>query len=307
MTKTIKTLIKDIHHVLETGEGWTDEISQWVADDISKSLSRQFNSIGQERKRTLRPSSLGTPCERKLWYSINSRIDPEPISPSTRNKFIFGDITESYLLGLCKAAGHSVVGLQTIVDIDGIRGARDCIIDGMLVDVKSASSRSYEKFKRNQLRRDDPFGYLSQISSYLYGSRNDPLLTEKDKVGFLAFDKQFGHICFDVYDVSDLVAKKSEEVAHKRKVVKQDKPPERPKWPRYEYDRKTKEYVLAEVAEDWAEGKSGNRKLSTQCSYCDYKKECWPNLRTFLYANGPKYLTKVVNEPRAFEEGKEGF
>ena len=305
--KTIDTLVKDIEHVLNTGEGWTDEISKWVADDISKSLSRQFSSIGQERKRTLRPSSLGTPCERKLWYSINSRTEPEPIPPSTRSKFIFGDLTESYALGLCKAAGHSVVGLQTIVDIDGIRGARDCIIDGMLVDVKSASSESFKKFKRGGLRGDDPFGYLSQISSYLYGSLDDPLLTEKNKVGFLAFDKQFGHICLDVYDVSDLVEKKSEEVARKRKIVKQDKPPDRPKWPRYEYDRKTKEHTLAEVEEDWSEGKSGNRKLAKPCHYCDWKHQCWPNLRTFLYNNGPKYLTKVVREPRAFEKGGEGF
>ena len=32
--KTIDTLVKDIEHVLNTGEGWTDEISKWVADDI---------------------------------------------------------------------------------------------------------------------------------------------------------------------------------------------------------------------------------------------------------------------------------
>ena len=46
------------------------------------------------------------------------------------------------------------------------------------------------------------------------------------------------------------------------------------------------------------DGKSGNMKLDTGCSYCDYKFTCWPDVQTYLYANGPRYLTKVVQEPR---------
>lgn len=290
MTKDISTLKRDIEHVLNTGRGWTNEISEWVATDAAKSLSRQFYGAGQKRKGTLRPSNLGTPCERKLWYSINSTIEPEPLPPSARNKFIFGDLTESYLLGLCKAAGHSVEGLQTVVDIDGIRGSRDCIIDGMLIDVKSASSYAFQKFKRNGLRDDDPFGYISQLSSYLYGSRNDPLLKEKSKAGFLVMDKQLGHIHLDIYDLTEEVENKSKEVAHKRAVVKCDTPPPRG----------------YEPVED---GKSGNMKLGVGCSYCDFKHVCWPELRTFIYSSGPRYLTKVVKKPNVMElrDDDEGF
>ena len=294
--KTIDTLEKDIQHVLNTGEGWTKEISQWVADDIAKSLDRQYSSIGKERKRTLRASNLGTPCERKLWYHVNSRVEPEPLPTSTRNKFIFGDLTESYILGLVKASGHAVEGLQDTVDVFGIRGSRDCVIDGMLIDVKSCSTRAFDKFKYHKLRDDDPFGYISQLSTYLYGSRNDPLVTNKTHAGFLAFDKQFGHIKLDIYDMSEDLENKEEEVLRKLHIVNETVAPDRPKWPRYYRGE------LQEVEEDWAEGKSGNRKLSTQCSYCDFKAECWPNVRKFLYSSGPMYLTKVVREPKGVHE-----
>jgi len=43
--------------------------------------------------------------------------------------------------------------------------------------------------------------------------------------------------------------------------------------------------------------KSGNTKLGTQCSYCDFKKHCWPQARKFLYSNGPIWMVDVVKEP----------
>jgi len=212
LTKTINTLQQDLYHVLTTGEGYTKEIAEWVADDIAKSLKRQLSPRSSRGKGTLRVSNLGTPCKRKLWYHVNSEHEPEPLPASTINKFIFGDLTESHILGLAKAAGHTVEGLQDTVDVFGIRGSRDCVIDGMLFDVKSASSRAFEKFKHHRLRDDDPFGYISQLSSYLYGSQDDPLATEKTKAGFLAFDKQFGHIAVDIYDLSEDLENKKTEV-----------------------------------------------------------------------------------------------
>ncbi len=281
--KQIETLEEDIANVLDTGEGWTKEISEWVSQDIAKSLDRQLSPYPNKRKRTLRLSSLGTPCERKLWYSINSTNETEPLPPSARNKFIFGDITESYLLGLCMAAGHDVKGLQDPVDVFGVKGHRDCVIDGVLIDVKSTSSRAFDKFKRNGLREDDPFGYISQLSSYLYGSLDDPIVTDKKRAGFLAFDKQFGHITLDLYDLTEELEGKQKEVLRKLQLVNEKDPPDR-------------------NYEPVPHGKSGNMKLPSICSYCDYKFECWPGLRTFVYSGGPVYMTKVVKEPDVWEK-----
>ena len=44
----------------------------------------------------------------------------------------------------------------------------DCKIDGIVTDVKSASSFGFKKFKDGQLAIDDPFGYIDQIKAYAH-------------------------------------------------------------------------------------------------------------------------------------------
>lgn len=280
--KTIDTLVADIKHVLTTGEGYTSEIRDWISNDVAQSLDRQLGTSGRLSEPRLRFSGLGTPCDRRLWYTINRASEREPLPANTKFKFLYGDLIESLTLGLAKAAGHSVTGLQGSVEIAGVRGSRDAIIDGVLIDVKSANDRSMQKFRDNGLRDSDPFGYLSQLSSYLFASQSDPLLIEKNKAGFLVADKNFGHIELYMYDLSDLMENKLDEVEGKKELVKQAEPPER-------------------GFEPVADGKSGNMKLPTNCSYCDFKHTCWPEARTFLYSNGPRYLTKVEREPSAWE------
>lgn len=283
MNKTPHTLERDIIHVLNTGEGWTSEISEWVADDISKSLNRQFGGRG-ETGRGLRLSSLGTKCERKLWFSVNWRVEPEPIPPFTYSKFIFGDITESYVLGLCKAAGHRVEGLQDAVDVCGIRGHRDCIIDGMLFDVKSAATFSFQNFTKKGVRNSDSYGYVSQLSSYLYASRNDPLLEHKEHAGFLFFDKQFGDISVRILDLSSELSNKEEEVERKKKLVEHPEPPEREYEPVY-----------------LATGSKQNPQLPTNpCGYCQHKMECWGDLHVYEHREKGNrlYFTEVNKELR---------
>jgi len=280
--KQIDTLVRDIYNTIATGEGWTDDIAQWVVSNISFSLHRQLLSArGGERGR-LRLSQLGTPCERQLYYSTNIPDNGTPLASHTKFKFIYGDVIESLLLGLSKAAGHIVVGCQDRLEIAGVVGHRDCVIDGMLVDIKSASTQSMDKFRNGQLRDNDPFGYLSQLSSYLWASQSDPLVTNKNEAAFLVADKTLGHIILEVYDLTEEMARKEEEVERKKKIVKADKPP--PKG-----------------FEDVPMGKSGNMKLGTNCSYCSFDRICWPNVRVFAYSSGPVYLTKVEKEPEVFE------
>ena len=69
MSKDIKNLQKDIYHVLNTGEGYTKEIADWVGEQISLSTQRQLIDK-RSGKSYLRMSNMGTPCERKLWYSV---------------------------------------------------------------------------------------------------------------------------------------------------------------------------------------------------------------------------------------------
>jgi hypothetical protein len=206
------------------------------------------------------------------------------LKPEVRLKFIYGDLTEELILLLAKLSGHSVVLTQKEVAIGGIYGHWDAVIDGMIVDVKSATTFSFNKFRDGRLAEDDPFGYIPQLMSYLYCAQEIPEVTEKDKAAFLVFDKQLGHICLDVHKKVPWFDQIPEVVEHKKSLVASKDVPER-------------------SFSDEPDGAKGNRKLGLFCSYCDFKKVCYPNLKVFLYSGRPRFLSEVRNTPNV-PEGK---
>lgn len=281
--KTIDTLVEDIYALFSNDnlEFSADRVGQF-GQRLGEHITNRIRDT--QKQPVLRLSNIGTECHRKLWYQINRPETAEKLSNQTRFKFLFGDILEELLLFLAEEAGHSVEGRQTPLTINGIKGHRDAIIDGRLVDVKSASTMSYRKFESNGLRGNDPFNYLDQLGSYLYASGDDPALKEKDVASFLVVDKTLGNICLDTYAKSDVDYHK--KVDDLREMLKQPEPP-------------------AQAYLPVPDGKSGNMKLSTQCSYCPFKHECF-SPRTFLYASGPVFLTHVARAPKVPEVDKDG-
>lgn len=221
-------------------------------------------------KPALRMSNLGTKCLRKLWYTVNRPEKAEPLRPEARLKFLYGDIVETLVIWLSKIAGHEVTGEQTELEIGGVKGHRDALIDGTLVDVKSASTFSFKKFQEGLEPGSDAFGYLDQLGAYAYAGENR-------EAAFLALDKTLGHITVDKHN--GLGDKDYGKFVEERKaIIAQPEPPERGYF-------------------DEPDGKSGNRKLAMECGYCPFRAHCWPGLRTFIYSNGPRYLTNVIREP----------
>lgn len=273
----ISTLVEDINNVIEGNGGWDETISQYFKESVSDVVDTRLTAQ-EESRGTLRMSNLGTPCTRKLWYSVNTPDEAEALRPATRLKFLYGDILESLLLSLAKAAGHDVTGEQAELHISGIRGHRDAVIDGITIDVKSASGYGFQKFERGNLREDDPFGYISQLSSYVYaGHQAEPERVHPTLGAFLVVDKQNGNLCLDMYDLEEEVRGKEQEVERLKETVSGRIP--------------------SRSFSDVPDGKSGNYKLDTVCSYCGFKQSCWPELRTFLYSNGPRFLTRVKRVP----------
>ena len=82
-------------------------------------------------------------------------------------KFLFGHLLEEMLLFLAAEAGHTVAGRQDRLEIDGVPGHGDAIIDGMLVDVKSASTMAFKVQEPPDSLDTDDFGYLQQLNAYL--------------------------------------------------------------------------------------------------------------------------------------------
>ena len=282
MGKSIDTLVSDIYGLFKNGNGWSPdpERVQKFGLELGQHIA---NRASEDRGNpTLRLSNLGLP-DRKLWYTVNKPHLAEDLPPEARIKFLFGDVLESLLLFLAEEAGHDVRGQQDEIEINGVKGHRDAVIDGRVVDCKSASTYSFRKFESNGLRSDDPFGYLNQLGSYLAGS---PDAVEKDVASFLVIDKTLGKITLDTYPKDD--TDYDQLVEHKRSVLALPEPPPEKCYP------------------DEPEGKSGNRKLAVGCSYCPFKHDCWSGLRTFIYSTGPTFLTSVVKEPKVPEVNRHG-
>jgi len=271
--KDIRTVPQDIYNLLEGGK-LSEEGIERFGESIKELLKNQFT---EDRKPpALRMSNAGEPCERKLWYKVNAPSDGEPLTGQTLHKFLYGHLIEELDLFLAQEAGHSVEGRQDELEIEGIKGHRDCILDGVVCDVKSASSYGFQKFKNHGVEQDDPFGYMAQLSSYVLASQEDVRVKIKKQGAFLAIDKVSGEIAVDIYDFNPELVPDYEA---KKEMLGETEPPDR-------------------AFKDQTDGLSGNKKLGINCSYCDFKKTCWPGLRSFAYAGkAPVHLTKVVREP----------
>lgn len=278
MDKKIDTLVEDIYETMSSPI--SEERVEELGSSLTAMLKRRLSAPAAPRGLSM--SSLGTKCKRQLWYKCNTPDKAEPLEPKARLNFLAGDIWEEILLFLAKAAGHKVEGEQDELDLFGLKGHRDAVIDGVTVDVKTANSRSIEKFRDHKLERDDPFGYLDQIGCYVESAKEDPRVTDKSTGAFLVADKERGGLHLDSYRVPERDYER--DIAEVRREIEQPNPPQR----RYQ---------------DEPEGKSGNRVIPMPCRYCAFKEECWKDanqgkgLLKYLYANGPRWFTKIVREP----------
>lgn len=279
--KSIYTLVPDIQEILKK-EGWfTDEL----ADSLARGLQHTLGSSGE--RNSLRLSQMGPRCPKALWNSIHHPELAEALPPWTKFKYQYGHIIEELALTLAKAAGHSVTGEQDEVCLDGVRGHRDAVVDGCILDVKSSSSYGFKKFEDGTIGNPgaDTFGYLDQIDGYLCASLSDPLVTVKDRAYLLVIDKQLGNMCLYEHGFRE-EGIRCRVADYKRIASLPNSPP---------CNCGTKQI-----------GSSGNVGLDTKASYNVYKHVCFPELRTFLYASGPVYLTKVVRKPDVLEIDKTG-
>lgn len=278
-TKSIDTLIEDIYSVFTEGYSKTQHNEKFIDDfgESMKDLMRSRLTPREESNGNLRLSAIGKPA-RQLWYDKQG-IEKPPFEGDQLLKFFYGDVIEEVLLTLAKLSGHSVTNEQQKVVVAGITGHMDAVIDGYVIDVKSASANAFKKFDKGSLLFDDPFGYMHQISAYSES-------TENKGAGFLAMNKVDGKLTLFLPPKDELPDTK-ERVDYLKDALASDTPPERC----YEEEEEA----------------NGNKKLPMGCVFCSFKKECWKDandgdgLRGFGYSFGNVYLTKVVKQPRVEE------
>ena len=274
----LNSLVKDVYNIFERPHTFKEENLDAFASGVKEAIRKSVEEAGTKDTKALRMSIIGLP-DRKIWFMLNSDTK-QTLKPSDYIKFTFGHILEHLLLLLAKEAGHEVTDEQKKVNIGGVDGTMDCKIDGIPVDIKSCSSHAIKKFRNDTLSRDDPFGYLGQISGYAEAENSD-------EAAFFAVNKEAGDIVLLPVHSMDIIDASS-RIEYLKKMVLEKAPPER-------------------CYDDEPEGKSGNMALGSNCGWCAFKHECWSDanggegLRVFNYANGPKYFTHVAREPRVDE------
>jgi len=283
VTKKLNTLVDDIYKKLSVlGKGKSLNLSEESIEQFGESMKdvlRHWSTPTPRSTETLRMSNIGRP-NRQLWYDMKTEQQAQEIPPSTFIKFLYGHMLEEVVLLLVKLAGHTVSDEQKNVKIKGIEGHMDCVIDGEVIDVKTASGYAFKKFKDGTLAEDDTFGYMSQLAGYEagHGTSNG---------GFLAMNKESGELALYIPEELDKpnIETKIDTV---KKSLKKSAPPE----------------LCYKPIPD---GSSGNMKLPRGCFFCRHKLECHKDsnngkgLRVFKYSKGLSYLTQVVKEPRVDE------
>ena len=279
---TIATYIKQLISDIYTGKpaNMTEENLNVFLNNIKEAIlawnTSQVKAEKYEGK--LRMSSIGKPA-RQLWYDKHSPKDRKDEDTGLNLKFLYGHIIEHLVLYLAELAGHKIKDQQRKVEVSGVSGHIDSIIDGEVCDVKSASPFSFKKFQSGEIVGDDPFGYHAQLAAYEEGC-------DTKAGGFLVVDKSSGDICF--YKPDDMAKPNVKSlIKNLRESLEKDTPPEKC------YEFKTE--------------KNGNKTLATGCMFCPHKWECHSDanggkgLRVFKYSNKNVMLAEVVKEPNVDE------
>lgn len=292
-SKSAETLIKDINSLLDNvarGKGLNippEKLAEF-GSNVAMKLNDALVGRGNRKRpaKTLYMSEIGKPCRRQLWYEVNkdnNSFDSEPLHSTAIVKFLYGDILEELVLILAELSGHEVTDKQKSVEIKlpkgwVVRGKMDGKIDGEIVDVKSASTQSFQKFKKGVDRANDPFGYIPQLQSYNIAED----VTPGETTSFIAIEKQMGEITRDSHKVDAQIMSKK-DLTDLVITLESKTPPPRA------FDTKPTTYQ--------------NECLGTECSYCRWKYECWKDandgkgIRTFVYSRKPVHLVKIKKVP----------
>lgn len=248
---SIYTLVDDIYQLIENSpypDGEEDSFISLVKSPLlnESSFNLVLNTLYRERKvDSLRFSNMGVDCSRRL-YHIKNKSPTDKLTGDVYMKFDLGHFAESYVLALAHLSGHKVEYTQRELNYRGVEGHCDAVIDGMLVDIKTAHPFAVSKFKKGLTEENDGFGYLRQLGRYLMALNEEGLVKYPDKAAFLIYDKGSSKLHLDIHDFD--VSK--EKIMFDNAIEKAESVNEPPK-------------------PSWA------KKSHTFCQYCPVKTHCY--------------------------------
>ena len=230
------------------------------------SVIRQF--AARDAKWKPRMSSLGRPlCQQKMERDGEEKV----LEYNSVVRFIFGDLIEAISILILKSAGINVESEQKKVELklgsNKVSGTLDIEIDGKVWDIKSASPYAFEhKFGEmggyRKIKEDDAFGYITQ--GFLYSES-----VGKKFGGWIVINKASGEwtVC-EAPIMQDEDKKEFLQLAKKnlKALLSGEK-----------FKRCFSDTAEVYKDENKQEKRTGNRLLPSICSFCDFKKKCWPD------------------------------
>ena len=163
--------------------------------------------------KVLRASKAGFPCDRNLFYSVNSP-DMGITSPKTQRIFDVGTYLEPMVVEWLKADGWEVdynpgsqnAELEVTVPIENgwLAGHPDCIIskddmENILVDIKTMNERAFTQWKREGSMKSKP-QYVDQLHIYAMGCIRNGILINNHTLGIVGVNKNNSDWHIDFFD-----------------------------------------------------------------------------------------------------------
>jgi len=240
---------------------FSEETAKKIGEEVAEAVIRQFGSGKSRKEFRLRMSNIGRPtCQ--LWFEKNKPESALPKPSTFVMNMMIGDIVEAIFKGLLKEAKVDFDDTDQVTldvgDSNGTRvsGSYDLIMGGAVDDIKSASDWSYRnKFESYAaLKKSDPFGYIGQLAGYAKAS-------DKRAGGWWVVNKANGSFKY----VPAAIDMRVELTKLKETVEK--------------VNENKFERCFEAVPETYRGKPSGNMILNDSCKFCDYRFECWPNMK----------------------------
>jgi len=263
----------------------SDATIEQVANDVKDALQRQFGGRKNGGKFTLRMSNVGRPsCQ--LWYEKNKPEVGLPKPTTFVMNMMIGDIVEAVFKGLLTEAGVEYEDSEKVtlnLSNTNVSGTYDIVIRDAVDDIKSASNWSYtNKFESyDTLASNDSFGYVAQLAGYAKASG-------KKAGGWWVVNKANGQFKYvpatglDINKEVDKIEKLVDTVAENK------------------FER------CFEPEEEKFRGKpTGNKVLNKNCTFCAYRKDCWPDTIQRPAVMSKAALPKLVDYVELADEYKE--
>lgn len=257
-------------------------------NDCNVAVSRQLQREARDFR--IRMSGIGRPVCQQL---MEREGYTEEVDYNSVLRFLFGDVTEAILMLVLRESGCNIVDFQKDVELkigdETINGTLDLILeDEMGVkkvwDIKSASDWSFKyKFKAGyeKMKEDDLFGYLMQ--GHLYSEALGMPFG-----GWIVINKSSGEVA--VVDAPEWQEEDRKFYLKDAQVrVKQLVNP----------DTKVTKFKseIETYKEDGVVTPTGNKILAKPCTFCGFRKHCWPKAKLH-----PKVTSRAKVRPEIWYE-----